>query len=119
MFFSVMLVSNHISCILREWLSPALLSPVQLRTPAGLFHLAPVSVPPSAQSPFVPPKLESSLVLPGRDSMLFPAEPIDHHLLIQAAVLEEVLVLPERLGEALRSPVSSPVSPGCPTPAPL
>lgn len=51
--------------------------------------------------------------------MLFPAEPIDHHLLIQAAVLEEVLVLPERLGEALRSPVSSPVSPGCPTPAPL
>jgi len=74
-------------------------------------------VPLSAQSPFVPPKLESSLVLPGRDSMLFPAEPIDHHLLTQAAVLKEVLVLPERLGEALRSPVSSPVSPRCSTPA--
>lgn len=76
-----------------------------------------VSVPLSAQSPFVPPKLESSLVLPGSDSMLFPAEPIDHHLLTQAAVLKEVLVLPERLGEALRSPVSSPVSPRCSTPA--
>lgn len=47
--------------------------------------------------------------------MLFPAEPVGHHLLTQAAVLEEILVLPERLGEALRSPVS----PGCPTPAAL
>lgn len=40
---------NHISCILREWLSPA-----QLRTLLACSTPPSVSVPPSAQSPFVP-----------------------------------------------------------------
>ena len=62
-----------------------------------------VSVPLSAQSPFAAPELESSLGLPGKDSTLSPAEKTHHHLLTQAAVLEEVLVLPERLGRSLKA----------------
>lgn len=66
----------------------ALPIPLCCGTPAGLASSYPsVTVPLSAESPFVPPEFDSRLGLLGKESMLFPAEPTNHYLLTQAAVL--------------------------------
>lgn len=77
--------------------------PTALRcgTPAGLHHQCRRA--PECSELICSPWVRIQPGLPGKDSMLSPAEKTSHHLLTQAAVLEEVLVLPERLGRSLKA----------------